>query len=83
MSQPPLKSLHRESSLSRAKMDRYSKLTTKQLTFSLEPGKPGSLKARPDGTVIDGHHRLWILRDRGVNIDELPREVLSKDDLLS
>jgi len=83
MSQPPLKSLHPESSLSRAKMDQYTKLTTKQLISSLEPGKPGSLKARPDGTVIDGHHRLRLLRDRGVNIDELPREVLSKDDLPS
>jgi len=80
MSQPPLKSLHPESSLSRAKLDQYSRLTTMQLTTSLQPGKPGSLKARPDGTVIDGHHRLRILRDRGVTIDKLPRGILSNED---
>ena len=80
MNQPPLKSLHPESSFSRAKMDQLSKLTTKQLTASLLPGQPGSLKVRPDGTLIDGHHRLKILRDRGVNIDDLPREILSKED---
>jgi hypothetical protein len=64
--------------LSRAKLDQYSKLTT-----SLQPGTPGALKARTDGTVIDGHHRLRILQDRGVNINELPREILSKEDLSS
>jgi ParB-like chromosome segregation protein Spo0J len=47
----------------------------------LEPGKPGSLKAREDGTVIDGHHRLQVLRDRGVDIDALPREVIPKKEL--
>jgi len=78
MKQPPLKSLHPDSSLSRAKLGQYSKLAAQQLIASLQPGQPGSLKTRPDGTVIDGHHRLRILRERGVNIDELPREVLSK-----
>jgi hypothetical protein len=60
-------------------MDQYGKLSTPELIDSLQPGKPGSLKARPDGTVIDGHHRLIILRDRGVDIDSMPREVISKD----
>jgi hypothetical protein len=60
-------------------MDQYAKLSTPELIDSLHPGKPGSLKARPDGTVIDGHHRLIILRDRGVDIDSLPREVMLKD----
>jgi hypothetical protein len=45
---------------------------------SLEPGKIGALKTRPDGTVIDGHHRIVILRERGVDVDQLPREVLAK-----
>lgn len=79
MVQPPLVLLHDGSSLSRPKMDQYGKLSTPELIDSLQPGKPGSLKARPDGTVIDGHHRLIILRDRGADIDSLPREVISKD----
>jgi len=75
VSQPPLKSLHSESSLILAKIAQYGKLSTQELIASLQPGQPGSLKVRPDGTVLDGHHRLKILRDRGVNIDALPREV--------
>jgi len=47
---------------------------------SLAPGEPGSLKVRDDGTVLDGHHRVAILRERGIDVDKLPREVLSKTD---
>jgi len=36
------------------------------------------LKARPDGTVIDLHHRVKILRDRGVDVHRLPREIIPK-----
>jgi hypothetical protein len=47
---------------------------------SLAPGEPGSLKVRDDGTILDGHHRIALLRDRGIDVDQLPREVLLKDD---
>jgi ParB-like chromosome segregation protein Spo0J len=67
-----LKLLHLESSLS------YGKLSTQELIDSLKPGQIGSLKVRSDGTVIDGHHRLKILKDRGVDINTLPREIIPK-----
>lgn len=79
MSQPPLKWLHAEGSLSQAKLIQYRRLSTQELLNSLEPGQPGSLKVRPDGIVIDGHHRLWILRERGVDIHSLPRESMPKE----
>ena len=79
MSQPPLKFLHPDSSLSEAKLGQFDKLSTQELIDSLKPGQPGSLKVRPDGTVMDGHHRIKILRDRGVDIDTLPRETIPKD----
>jgi hypothetical protein len=41
--------------------------------------RPGALKARPDGTVLDGHHRLVVLRERGMSIDTLPREVVAHE----
>lgn len=75
---PPLKPLHADSSLSQPKLDTFSKLTDAQLLDSLRPGQPGSLKVRADGTMIEGHHRIKILRDRGVDVDSLPREVVSK-----
>ena len=78
MQNPPLQPLHVSSALSQAKLNRYAKLTTEELMKSLEPGQIGALKVRPDGTVIDRHHRITILRDRGVDVDQLPREVLTK-----
>jgi len=33
----------------------------------------------PDGTMMDGHHRILILRERGVAVDDLPRETLPSD----
>ncbi len=76
---PPLKPLHPESSLSRAKLENYASASTQELLDSLEPGQAGALKARPDGTLVDGHHRIKILRDRGVDVDSLPREIVVKD----
>jgi hypothetical protein len=78
MNNPPLQPLHLSSALSQAKLNHYAKLTTEQLIRSLEPGQVGALKTRPDGTVIDGHHRITILRERAVDVDQLPREVLTK-----
>ncbi|HVS37522.1 MAG TPA: hypothetical protein VMS17_18305 [Gemmataceae bacterium] len=77
---PPLKSLHADDSLSPAKLAKYGKATTQQLIDSLRPGQEGSLKTRPDGTILDGHHRIKILRDRGVGVDSLPREIIARID---
>ncbi len=76
---PPLKPLHADSALNEVKLDLFRKLTNHELQDSLVPGQPGSLKARPDGTMIEGHHRIRILRDRGVDADALPREIVSKN----
>jgi hypothetical protein len=65
--------------LSPAKLQKYGTLTDAELIDSLRPGQGGALKARPDGTMLDGHHRIKILRDRGVNVDTLPREIVAKD----
>ena len=54
-------------------------MATDQLIESLRPGLPGALKARPDGTVLEGHHRLAVLRERDVDIDTLPRELVPQD----
>jgi hypothetical protein len=70
MKLPPL---HHTSLLNRAKLNQYARLTTAELVQSLAPGKPGSLKVREDGTILDGHHRIEIPRERGFDVDELPR----------
>jgi ParB-like chromosome segregation protein Spo0J len=79
VSEPPLKPLHSDISLSQAKLGELDKLTNQELIDSLKPGQPGSLKVRPDGMIIDGHHRVRILRDRGVDVDLLPREIIPRN----
>ena len=54
--------------------------TTEFLQTTLLPGQKDSLKTRPDGTILDGHHRIYILRQRGVDIDALRREIIVKED---
>ena len=81
MNLPPLKSLHPESSLSQPKLAQFDKLTIQELIESLRPGQAGALKVKRDGTMIDGHHRIKVLQDRGVDVDALPRELFDEEPL--
>jgi len=77
----PLKPLHTHISLVPLKLAKYGKLSDRELIDSLQPGRPGSLKVLSDGTIVDGHHRIKIRRDRGVDVDSLPREIVPKQPL--
>src|SRR5438552_2756289 len=80
MSVPPLKPLHPNSSLSPVKLAQMGRLATDVLERSLIPGQKHSLKTRPDGTILDGHHRIHVLREGGVDVDALPREIVMQTD---
>jgi len=81
MPRPPLKFLHDPKLLNPVKLNAIELLSTEQILRSLKLDNGESLKVRPDGTVLDGHHRLFVLRKRGVEVDALPREVLEREDL--
>jgi hypothetical protein len=70
----PLKPLHSSESFSQPKLTTFRKLPTFVLIDSLHPGAPGALKVKADGTIMDGHHRLLVLRERGIDVEALPRE---------
>jgi hypothetical protein len=72
----PLKPLH--TALIQSKLEVFHKMSTDNLKKTLAPGQPNSLKVRPDGTMLDGHHRVHVLRSRGEDVDLLPREVIPK-----
>jgi hypothetical protein len=76
---PPLISLHADSSLNRVKLEKMERLSTEALCASLMPPLKDCLKTRPDGTILDGHHRIYVLRQRGVDVDGLPRDAVTKD----
>lgn len=75
---PPLKSLHSDNSLVALKLQVFEKLATDVLKTSLAPGQANCLKVRPDGTILDGHHRVQVLRGRGEDVDALPREIVER-----
>jgi hypothetical protein len=77
---PPLKPLHPEESLILSKLQEFDRLATEVLLQSLTPGQSACLKTRLDGTIIDGHHRIHILRKREIDVDALPREVILKEE---
>ena len=77
---PRLRFLHRETSLNAVKLLQFRRLSTHDVKLSLQPGQAACLKARPDGTVLDGHHRLFVLIERGEDIHTLPREIIEKAD---
>jgi hypothetical protein len=76
---PPLISLHADSSLDKGKLEKMERLSTEALCASLMPQLKDCLKTRRDGTILDGHHRIHVLRRRGVDVDRLPRDIVVKD----
>ncbi len=74
---PPLKPLHSDVTLSRAKLAIFERQTAEELRLSLQLGQEHCLKTRPDGTMLDGHHRVYVLRARGEDVDCMPREVIA------
>ena len=78
---PPLRPLHPDSFLIALKLEEMGRAQTDDLVESLRPGQKDALKAREDGTILDGHHRIAVLRARGFNVDSLPREIVARTDL--
>lgn len=78
MTLPPMNPLRWETTPSPAKLLEFDQVSTDVLRQSLAPGEEHSLKTRPDGTIVDGLHRVHILRSRGIVIDALPREIVAR-----
>jgi ParB-like chromosome segregation protein Spo0J len=76
---PRLRFLHSDNTLNPGKLATFRRVSTEELKSSLAQGQPGSLKVREDGTVLDGHHRLRVLAERGEDIDRFPREIIEKE----
>ena len=75
---PALQPLHPDHQLLELKLTQFRRVPTDTLLASLRPGQTGALKTRGDGTILDGHHRIKVLRERGINVDALPREVIAR-----
>lgn len=67
--------MHSESSLIELKLEYFRKISSEDLLESLKPENTGALKTKADGTIMNGHHRITILRERGIDVEKLPREI--------
>jgi hypothetical protein len=78
---PPLRLLHDVKSLNKLKLEAYRKLPTETLVQSLAVNREGALKVRPDGTVLDGNHRIYVLKERKYDVDSFPRMLIHKHEM--
>ena len=81
MNELPLVPVHADDTRIPSKLESYRKLSSEVSIASLQPNQDASLRTRPDGTMLNGHHRIKVLRERGVDVDALPREVFEKEPL--
>ena len=68
----PLKPLHK--TLDQNTLQYFRGKSTEELLEALKPGSREALRVKPDGTIMNGNHRIQVLRERGVDVDSLPRE---------
>jgi RHS repeat-associated protein len=75
-----LQRLHSEATIRQsnsASYDYWSKKSTQEIIDSLKADSPyGELTINANGTVMDGNTRILVLEQRGVNIGELPFNML-------
>lgn len=74
-----LRFLHAEDALISVKLEYFRRISTDDIKVSLKPGEQGSLRARPDGTILDGYHRIRVLIECGEEVNHMPREVIEKE----
>ena len=75
---PPLQPLHPESVLFASKLIVLGGQSTDTIVASRLPGQKCCLEARADGTILEGNHRIDGLRKRGVDVDKLGREIVTR-----
>jgi hypothetical protein len=61
--------------LNQQSLEYWRKKSSEEIIESLKPGNPESFKVTPNGTIMNGHTRLEVLMERGVNVNSLPKEI--------
>jgi hypothetical protein len=69
----PLKLLHPEKTLSKTTLAYFRKQATDDIVRSLAPGSAEALTVNAAGTVMQGNHRIFVLMERGFDVNSLPR----------
>ena len=77
---PPLRLIHGDAVYAagpaKRSLDYWRTRPTDVILDSMRPGQREALRVKPDGRVMNGNTRVKVLRERGVDVDTLPREVV-------
>ena len=83
---PPLQRLHPDSTYERdlgakRSLDRVRRMSTQDIIDSLRPGNGNkeALKVNPNGVIVNGNTRIKVLKERGVDVNSLPREFVPSE----
>lgn len=75
MNDEPLRLIHARESLRPSSVEHWTRKESDEIVASLRPDAAAPLLVATDGTVMDGNTRIYILRDRGYDVDTLPRKL--------
>jgi len=74
---PPIRPVHSlETILSgpnKYSYDYWSRQSTGDILRSLQPGQSEPLTVNPDGSIAQGNTRVYVLEQRGIDVNSLPR----------
>jgi hypothetical protein len=76
----PLQRIHTDSTYesdgeAKRSLEYWRRQPTERIVESLKSGQEESLKAFPDGRIVDGNTRIKVLQERGYDVNSLEREV--------
>jgi len=78
---PPLERIHPDalyqSGSPKLALEYWRRQSTPSILQSLLPGTTEALRVLPDGRVLNGNTRIKVLEERGIDVNRLPREVVS------
>ena len=74
MATQPLRLIHRPEALPIRSIEHWLNKTDQEIIKSLDPNGSDPLIVRQDGAVMNGNTRIFILRGRGFEVDNLPRK---------
>ena len=66
-----------EAGASRLALEYWRQQSTVAIVQSLQPGNIEALKVKSDGRIMNGNIRIKVLEELGIDVNSLPREVLS------
>lgn len=72
---PPLRFVHNWDASADPSVGRYREMSSDEILDSLynPSGKDAGLVVYPDGGIANGNARMWVLAERGIEINALPR----------